>query len=63
MPSTQASTGALSITADSAVPFGNNISTQGKKIGFSAVNSNSIYTDNGLILPQSISKQSFIIYK
>lgn len=30
---------------------------------FNTHNSNSIYTDNGLILPSSISKQSYIIYK
>ena len=31
--------------------------------GFNANASNLIYTDNGLILPKSISKQSYIIYK
>lgn len=30
---------------------------------FDASKSNAIYTDNGLILPRSISKQSYIIYK
>lgn len=30
---------------------------------FNAHNSNAVYTDNGLILPKSISKQSYIIYK
>ena len=32
-------------------------------IKFDASQSNAIYTDNGLILLQSISKQSYIIYK
>lgn len=32
-------------------------------IDFSASRSNSIYTDNGKVLPLSISKQSYIIYK
>ena len=30
---------------------------------FNAHNYNAVYTDNGLILPKSISKQSYIIYK
>ena len=30
---------------------------------FNAHNSNAVYSDNGLILPKSISKQSYIIYK
>lgn len=30
---------------------------------FNAHNSNAIYTDNGKVLPLSISKQSYIIYK
>ena len=33
------------------------------KYFFNAHKSNAIYTDNGLILPKSISKQSYIIYK
>lgn len=36
---------------------------QPRQINFDANNSNAIYTDNGLILPKSISKQSYIIYK
>lgn len=30
---------------------------------FNAHNSNAIYTDNGKVMPLSISKQSYIIYK
>ncbi len=30
---------------------------------FNAHNSNAVYSDNGLVLPNSISKQSYIIYK
>lgn len=33
------------------------------QINLNAYNSNNIYTDNGLILPKSIGKQSYIIYK
>jgi hypothetical protein len=33
------------------------------KTTFNANSSNAIYSDNGLILPKSISKQSYIIYK
>ena len=32
-------------------------------LGFNANSSNSVYTDNGKVLPLSISKQSYIIYK
>ena len=32
-------------------------------IVLNAHNSNAVYQDNGLILPKSISKQSYIIYK
>lgn len=37
--------------------------TMMNKLLLNANNSNAIYTDNGLILPKSISKQSYIIYK
>lgn len=41
---------------------GNTIGTV-EKLNFNASSSNSIYTDNGKVMPLSISKQSYIIYK
>jgi hypothetical protein len=56
------SSGALSLTAIANHGFeGGYIDYH--NLSFNANSSNSIYTDNGLILPSSISKQSYIIYK
>lgn len=43
--------------------YGNIASNNDNSLRLNAHNSNAIYTDNGLILPSSISKQSYIIYK
>ena len=43
--------------------YGDKTSDNDNSLRLNAHNSNAIYTDNGLILPSSISKQSYIIYK
>ena len=47
---------------DISVSFGA-VSHSKITVSLNAHNDNAIYTDNGLVLPKSISKQSVIIYK
>ena len=59
------SSGALEGYRDNNYPsyYGEKPSDNDNSLRLNAHNSNAVYTDNGLILPKSISKQSYIIYK
>ena len=50
-------------TRNSSVEYGSSGTYGNNTVDFNAHDSNSIYTDSGKVLPKSISKQSYIIYK